>query len=119
MSFHLTPETEMLQAPNKNRRRWKVRTACSAIALLAIALGLTAVCPSGLAAAPGTDRSVFETPSDGVCVLRPGDSRRLCEKLAVFQAKRAAVEAAEKYFSRRERIALFGRKKDEIINYTA
>ena len=42
----------------------------------------------------------------------------VCERLAVFLAKRAAVEAAETYFSRRERINFLGKKRDEIINYT-
>jgi hypothetical protein len=74
---------------------------------------------SGSSSTYAADVDLFEMEADGAYTMGPGDTKTVCENLAVFEAKRAATEAAEKYFSRRERISPFGKKRDEIINITA
>ncbi|UCD79981.1 MAG: hypothetical protein JSW26_00685 [Desulfobacterales bacterium] len=101
------------------RRRWIGRAARRASGFCVVAIGLILFCSPGFFSAHAGDRGVFEMEADGAYTMREGDTKALCRNLAVFQAKRTVVEAAEKYFSRRERIALFGRKRDEIVNYTA
>ena len=61
----------------------------------------------------------FEMESDGSYTSREGDTKTLAQSLAVFAAKRAAVQAAARYFSQKELIELFGKKRPEIINITA
>jgi hypothetical protein len=70
---------------------------------------------SGHAADPG----MFEMEASGSYEMARGDPKPLSRELAIFLAKRTATEVAEKYFSRRNLISPLGKKRDEIINYTA
>jgi hypothetical protein len=103
--------------PQCNRRmeRWSGIIA----SVSAIAIGLVLWSWPGFALAVEGGQRAFEMEADGSYTLRAGDTRIMCEHLAVFQAKRTVVEAAETYFSRRERINFLGKKRDEIVNYTA
>jgi hypothetical protein len=89
------------------------------MAIGTVVLGLLAWCRPELAPVFAADQGAFQTVAESSYTMRKGDSKELSKSLALFQAKRSAVEAAEKYFSRRERISIFGKKQEEIVNITA
>ncbi len=66
-----------------------------------------------------TNLNSFEMEAEGSYTSRHGDTKVLAQALAVFAAKRSAVQAAARYFSQKELIELFGKKRPEIINLTA
>lgn len=74
---------------------------------------------AGLTTAAAPDTNTFEMESAGSYVLRPGDTKVLAETLAIFKAKRAAVEAAGKFFSRHEQVEFYGQSMKEIVNIAA
>jgi hypothetical protein len=86
--------------------------------ILAVVL-LTPIC--GIAAASTDTAAVpsFELETEGTFVMRAGDTEALAKALAVFDAKRKAVEAAYKYFSRKELTGFYGKETDEIIDLAA
>jgi hypothetical protein len=92
--------------------------ACDA-AVNAFVIGLVLWWLPAVALAGATGQRMFEMEAGGSYRMRAGDTKAVCEHLALFQAKRTVVEAAETYFSRRERINFLGKKRDEVINYTA
>lgn len=61
----------------------------------------------------------IELESEGAYPFKAGDSKRLARPMALFKAKRAAVEVAGKYFRRRQLIEPHERKRDEIYNILA
>jgi len=65
------------------------------------------------------DLNSFNMEAKGSYTSRDGDSKVLAQALAVFAAKRSAVQSAAKYFSQEELIELFGKKRPEVINMTA
>ena len=86
----------------------------AAIVGLAVLFGAPIVASSASA-----DLNSFEMEAEGSYALRGGDTKPLAQSLAVFAAKRSAVQAAARYFSQKELIELFGKKRPEIINITA
>jgi hypothetical protein len=66
-----------------------------------------------------SDLNSFEMEAEGSYASRDGDTKVLAQALAVFGAKRSAVEAAARYFSQKELIEIFGKKRPEVINMTA
>lgn len=81
---------------------------------LAILFGISIVSSSA-----ATVLNSFEMEAEGSYSLRGGDTKTQAQSLAVFAAKRSAVQAAARYFSQKELIELFGKKRPEIINMTA
>ena len=100
---HLTQSTSL-----------KMVVLFAAVVGLAVLLGFPIVYSSA-----ATDLNSFEMEAEGSYSLRSGDTKTLAQSLAVFAAKRSAVQAAAKYFSQKELIELFGKKRPEIINITA
>ncbi len=61
----------------------------------------------------------FEMETEGVYTMRAGDSESVARTLALFDAKHKAVEAAYKYFSRKELTGFYGKETDEILDLAA
>jgi len=101
------------------RRRNKTSPGCRCAFKRAAAAALLLACVRTFAVAADAQRGAFLSEPTGSYTMQKGDGTALSESLAIFQAKRAAVEAAQLYFARRERIAPLGRRKDEIVNFTA
>jgi hypothetical protein len=86
----------------------------AAIVGLAVLFGATIVTSSASA-----DLNSFDMEAEGSYTSRDGDTKVLAQALAVFAAKRSAVQSAARYFSQKELIELFGKKRPEVINMTA
>ena len=67
----------------------------------------------------GAGADVLEVETTGEYQLHAGDEKFLAKKLALFEAKKAAVETAEKYFSHQGLIEFYGAKKPEVVSITA
>ena len=63
--------------------------------------------------------TTIELESEGVCLFKKGDSKQITKKLAGFNAKKAAVELAGKYFKRKKLVEPYEHKKDEIYSILA
>lgn len=61
----------------------------------------------------GNDHA-FEVQSEGVSLFKKGDSKKITKKLALFKAKKAAIELVGKYFQRKKLVEPYEQKKDEI-----
>ena len=70
-----------------------------------------------LAQSPEQDVVVLETK--GHYVMQNGDSKEMAKALALFDAKKQAVESAGRYLSRKGLIAVDEMKKDEIYSLVA
>lgn len=66
-----------------------------------------------------TDLNSFEMEAEGSYTPRDGDTKALSQALAVFAAKRSAVQAAARYFSQKGLIEIYGKKRPEVIDMTA
>ncbi len=66
-----------------------------------------------------TDLNSFEMEAEGSYTPRDGDTKALAQALAVFAAKRSAVQAAARYFSQKGLIEIYGKKRPEVIDMTA
>ena len=66
-----------------------------------------------------SDPNSFEMEAEGFYTPRDGDTKALAQALAVFAAKRSAVQAAARYFSQKELIEIYGKKRPEVIDMTA
>ena len=86
----------------------------AAVAGLAVFFGIP-----GVSSIASTGLNLFEMEAEGSYTSRGGDTKVLAQTLAVFAAKRSAVQAAARYFSQKELIEIFGRKRPEVINMTA
>ena len=86
----------------------------AAVVGLAVFFGIPRV-----SSAASTDLNSFEMEAEGSYTSRGGDTKVLAQTLAVFAAKRSAVQAAARYFSQKELIEIFGKKRPEVINMTA
>jgi len=58
--------------------------------------------------------SMIELESEGVCLFKKGNSKQITKKLALFNAKKTAVELAGKYFKRKKLVEPYEHKKDEV-----
>jgi len=65
------------------------------------------------------DLNSLEMEAEGSYTPRGGDTKALAQALAVFEAKRSAVQTAARYFSQKELIELYGKKRPEVMNMTA
>lgn len=72
---------------------------------------------NGVAAA--SEKDIFEVETEGSCQFAPDSSMDLAKELALFNAKRNAVELAGRYLSRSSRIRVYELKKDEIYSLAA
>jgi len=72
---------------------------------------------SGVASAAGDD--VFVIEAEGSYRLETGSSADLAKKVALFTAKRRAVELAGKYLSRKSLIKTYELNRDEIYSLAA
>ena len=88
--------------------------ALAAVVGLAVFFGIPRI-----SSAASTDLNSFEMESEGSYTSRGGDTKVMAQTLAVFAAKRSAVQAAARYFSQKELIEIFGKKRPEVINMTA
>ena len=61
----------------------------------------------------------IEVESKGVYPFKAGDSKKLAKTMALFKAKRDAVELAGKYFRRKKLIEPYEHKRVEIYNILA
>ena len=86
----------------------------AAVVELVVLFGIPIVSSSAAA-----DLNSFEMEAAGSYTSRGGDTKVLAQTLAVFTAKRSAVQAAARYFSQKELIEIFGKKRPEVINMTA
>ena len=93
-------------------------TGAMFLVILAVVL-MTPIC--GIAAASTDTAAIpsFELETEGIFVIRAGDTESVAKALALFDAKRKAVEAAYKYFSRKELTGFYGKETDEIIDLAA
>jgi hypothetical protein len=80
------------------------------------ALFLTLFNPSS---AQGVEEDVVVLETQGTYVKGVGDSKPLAKALALFDAKRQAVESAGRYLSKKGLIEVYEMKKDEIYNLVA
>ena len=62
---------------------------------------------------------VFEVETEGRYRMEGDASVDLAKKVALFTAKRKAVEAASKYLSRKNLVAVYELEKDEIHSLAA
>lgn len=69
--------------------------------------------------AQGAEKDVVVLETEGTYVKGVGDSKPLAEALALFDAKRQAVESGGAYLSQKGLIEVYGMKKDEIYNLAA
>jgi tetratricopeptide (TPR) repeat protein len=65
------------------------------------------------------NNNTIELESEGVCLYKKGDSKRITKRLATFNAKKTAVELAGKYFRRKKLVEPYEYKKDEIYSILA
>ncbi|MGD2000483.1 MAG: hypothetical protein PVJ00_07935 [Desulfobacterales bacterium] len=87
---------------------------------VAAAVGLAVLFVISIASSSAsTNLNSFEMEAEGSYSLLGGDTKTLAQSLAVFAAKRSAVQTAARFFSQKELIELFGKKRLEIINITA
>lgn len=86
----------------------------AAIVGLAVLFGTPIVTSSASA-----DLNSFEMEAEGSYTPRDGDTKALAQALAVFAAKRSAVQAAARYFSQKGLIEIYGKKRPEVIDMTA
>ena len=90
-----------------DRRAWRLHRVLGAVIALAL-------CHGPAFSTWGAEPDSFETRSEGFYTMGPGDTAALAECLALFMAKRKAVEAAAEYFARLKLIEPFGRATHEI-----
>jgi len=62
---------------------------------------------------------VVETATTGAYKMTPGDSEELAEQLALFQAKKKAIDTAAKYLSGKDLIDIHESRKKEIYSLAA
>jgi hypothetical protein len=62
---------------------------------------------------------VVEVQTTGAYKMGPGDSEKLAERLALFQAKKRAIETAAKYLSSQNLIDIHESRKREIYSLAA
>lgn len=79
---------------------------------------LICFCNSGFSQDNKNNYSI-EVESQGVHLFKTGDSKKLAKIMALFKAKRAAVELAAKYFRRKKLIEPYEHKQSEIYNILA
>lgn len=65
------------------------------------------------------NNTTIELESEGVCLFRKGDSKKITKKLACFNAKKTAIELAGKYFKRKKLIEPYELKRDEVYSILA
>ena len=63
--------------------------------------------------------NVIEVEAKGSYLMGDGNSKQLARKLALFEAKRAALETAGKYLTHKSLIPFYEMKKDEIYSLAA
>jgi hypothetical protein len=99
-------------------RHGPAETAGTLLVMLTVAL-MMPIC--GIAAGSAATLPVpsFELETEGTFVMRAGDTEAVAKALALFDAKRKAVEAAYRYFSRKELTGFYGKETDEIIDLAA
>jgi hypothetical protein len=78
-----------------------------------------ALCHGPVFSTWGAEPDSFENRSEGFYTMGPGDTAALAECLALFVAKRKAIEAAAEYFARRKLIEPFDRASHEIYALAA
>ena len=66
-----------------------------------------------------SEKDIFEVETEGTYQLAAGSSSDLAKKVALFNAKRNAVELAGRYLSRNSRVPIYESKRDEIYSLTA
>jgi len=66
-----------------------------------------------------TEDDIFEIEAQGSYRMEAGASLDLAKKLALFTAKRKAVELAGRYLSRKSLIEVYERNRDEIYSLAA
>ena len=69
--------------------------------------------------ASATEADIFEIEAQGSYRMEAGASLYLAKKLALFTAKRKAVELAGRYLSRKSLIEVYERNRDEIYSLAA
>jgi len=65
------------------------------------------------------DRDVVEVETTGAYKMGPGDSEELAGQLALFQAKKIAIDTAAKYLSSKDLIDIYESRKREIYSLAA
>jgi len=63
--------------------------------------------------------NVIEVEARGSYLMGDGNSKQLARQLALFEAKRAALETAGKYLANKSLIPFYEMKKEEIYSLTA
>ncbi len=63
--------------------------------------------------------AAVEVETESAYQMRGGDSKELAKTLALFEAKRVAVDIAGRYLSRKSLIEFYERKREEIYNLAA
>lgn len=66
-----------------------------------------------------SEKDIFEVETEGSYQVAAGSPPGLAKEVALFNAKRNAVELAGRYLSRNSRIPIYEPKKDEIYCLTA
>ncbi|UCD82658.1 MAG: hypothetical protein JSW26_14875 [Desulfobacterales bacterium] len=61
----------------------------------------------------------MEVETESIYHMRVGDSKELAKTLALFKAKRAAVDIGGRYLSKKGLIEFYERKREEIYNLAA
>lgn len=69
--------------------------------------------------AQGVEEDVVVLETEGTYVKGVGDSKQLAKALALFDAKRQAVESAGRYLGKKGLIEVYEMKRDEIYNLVA
>jgi len=82
-----------------------------------MAVLLVSVSISGAVSA--AENEVFEIKAEGSYQMEPGASIDLAKKVALFNAKRKAVDLAGRYLSRKGLIEAYEANRDEIYSLTA
>lgn len=100
----------MSYIPHTNGRKW-VQAALCFVCLVSLS-------HSGYSQ-DNKNNYTIEVESEGTYLLNEGVSKQLAKTLALFNAKRAAVELAGKYFRKKNLIEPYEHKKDEIYNILA
>ena len=70
-------------------------------------------------AATAVENDIFEIETEGIYQIAVGSSVELAKKVALFTAKRKAVELAGRYLSHKNLIKPYELKKDEIYSLAA
>ena len=88
------------------------------VQLILSAIFLICFCNSGFSQDNKINYTI-ELETEGVYPFNAGDSKKTAKTMALFKAKRTAVELAGKYFRRKKLVEPYEHKKDEIYNILA